>query len=334
MPRGTRSKLNSAIKSKVCKPNRSVVCAVLCAGRHVITICRGASSQLFASAPPTSDSCWVTPMLMPTSPSPPSTAAMSLVPQALPSQCISPLHPSDLLLLIQTVHNSQSLRGSEGVSPICLPYFSPKGFLYTYCSYLTEHCCLMVLTADSAIVGSYREAKDELLAELQKREILDEIETCYRQRRPSVDAALSWSAMLATIPTHLQSNPTVSLALQELPSRSNPLLHFIVRCQFAHLPQCIASAPVAPFNTVRSQRQLFRGYELLLARATNGSKTSATTTTLWIRTALALFHWQMTADEVELLCAFSPMLSLDEAQLLEQRLLKWLSKEKSEMFMS
>src|SRR5690554_2104614 len=59
------------------------------------------------------------------------------------------LHPSDLLILINFVTNSQSLRSSESWTPICLPQFSTQGFLYAYVCYLTPEVCLTLVSGDS-----------------------------------------------------------------------------------------------------------------------------------------------------------------------------------------
>lgn len=47
-----------------------------------------------------------------------------------------PLHPSDLLLVINFVTNAQSLRSAEAWAPICLPKFNDTGFLYAYVHFI------------------------------------------------------------------------------------------------------------------------------------------------------------------------------------------------------
>ena len=74
------------------------------------------------------------------------------------------LHPSDCLLLLNFLTNSLSLRSSEeSWTPICLPHFSNRGFLYAYICYLTDDICLTLLTADSGDFANLRLAKTKIV---------------------------------------------------------------------------------------------------------------------------------------------------------------------------
>ena len=74
------------------------------------------------------------------------------------------LHPHDCLLLLNFLTNSQSLRSSdESWTPICLPHFSNRGFLYAYICYISEGLCLTLITADSSDFQNLREAKTKIV---------------------------------------------------------------------------------------------------------------------------------------------------------------------------
>ncbi|CAI5738059.1 unnamed protein product [Hyaloperonospora brassicae] len=53
----------------------------------------------------------------------------------------------DLLLLIDFVYHAPSLAASETWTPVCLPHFSPRGFLYAYVAFLTTDVCLLLLSS-------------------------------------------------------------------------------------------------------------------------------------------------------------------------------------------
>lgn len=85
------------------------------------------------------------------------------------------LHTADLQLLINTVTNSQSLRSSESWTPICLPKFSDKGYLYAYVCYIAEDVSLSLVTGDSLDFHNMQAAKVTMLDALTKKGCLNDI---------------------------------------------------------------------------------------------------------------------------------------------------------------
>ena len=59
------------------------------------------------------------------------------------------LKPSDLLLLINFVTTQPSFKNSETWTPLCLPRFNDKGYLYSYVAYLDpkSDVCLLLISA-------------------------------------------------------------------------------------------------------------------------------------------------------------------------------------------
>lgn len=160
------------------------------------------------------------------------------------------LHPQDCLLLINFLTNSQSLRSSEeSWTPICLPHFSNKGFLYAYICYITDDLCLTLLTADSADFANLRQAKVKIVEALQKRECLTELTT------------------------HIASN-AYHIQLEELEPEVRSLCevkHFLYKSDVnSQLFMCLPQMPYAANK--KYKKWLFRRYQHILSRigATTG----------------------------------------------------------------
>lgn len=60
------------------------------------------------------------------------------------------LHASDLLLVINFISTQPSLRRVESWTPVCLPRFNDRGFLYSYVGYLDPQnsICLLLISAN------------------------------------------------------------------------------------------------------------------------------------------------------------------------------------------
>jgi hypothetical protein len=179
------------------------------------------------------------------------------------------LHPQDCLLLINFLTNSQSLRSSEeSWTPICLPHFSNKGFLYAYICYITDDICLTLLTADSADFANLRQAKTKIVEALNKRECLTDLTT------------------------HIQSQ-AYHIHLEELEADVKNLMevkHFLYKSDLhSQLFMCLPQPPYA--SSKKYKKWLFRRYQHILSRigatqgeivysvATDASKSTATSAT-------------------------------------------------------
>ena len=211
------------------------------------------------------------------------------------------LHPSDCLLLLNFLTNSLSLRSSEeSWTPICLPHFSNRGFLYAYVCYLTDDICLTLLTADSADFANLRQAKTK---------IVDGQQNTHRRRQSArmccdtkftlsdvyVSVASLWSAALhkrdclTDLSAHINA-AAFHIHLEELDPDLRLVLevkHFLYKSdQHAQLLMCL---PQQPFSHSKASRKwLFRRYQHVLHRigattgeigdttpSTDGSKTTS-----------------------------------------------------------
>lgn len=55
-------------------------------------------------------------------------------------------HPQDLLLILNLIQSSASLRSSENWIPICLPGISPDGYIYAYIYFFTRNIGIIMVT--------------------------------------------------------------------------------------------------------------------------------------------------------------------------------------------
>nr|CAG4639913.1 EOG090X03TW [Daphnia pulex] len=80
------------------------------------------------------------------------------------------LHPSDVHLIINLVNSSETFKTAEGWTPICLPHYDPRAFLYVHASYLSEDCqaCLLFFTTDRDSFFSLSDAKKNIVDRLRR----------------------------------------------------------------------------------------------------------------------------------------------------------------------
>ena len=94
---------------------------------------------------------------------------------ALQNNTRQPLSARDLLLLINFLHNSQSLQASDSFTPICLPDFNSTGYLYAYTSFLTEQLVLALLTANNGDILPLKDAQLRIVQQLAAGRTLEEL---------------------------------------------------------------------------------------------------------------------------------------------------------------
>ena len=83
--------------------------------------------------------------------------------------------PRDLHLLINFLHNSQSLQSSESWTPICLPDFNATGYVYAYTSFLTDDLCLCLVSINSADIAGLKDSKARIVDALSKGRCMEEV---------------------------------------------------------------------------------------------------------------------------------------------------------------
>ena len=87
----------------------------------------------------------------------------------------APISPRDLHLLINFLHNSQSLQSSESWTPVCLPDFNSSGYVYAYTHYLTEEVCLCLVSINSQDIAGLKDSKGKIVEGLHRNRCMEEI---------------------------------------------------------------------------------------------------------------------------------------------------------------
>lgn len=242
------------------------------------------------------------------------------------------LHPSDCLLLLNFLTNSLSLRSSEeSWTPICLPHFSNRGFLYAYICYLSDDLCLTLLTADSNDFSHLRLAKSKIVESLVKRDALSDLQA------------------------HIDSK-SYFIHLEEMDPELKGIFevkHFLYRSeQHSQLIQCL---PLAPYNQSKQNKHwLFRRYQQVLQRigatpgeigetgASTGLNSAAGSAQL-VSQKKHQFYYEM-SDFANLFCIQRPgeytliicfaCSMTDKLNVMNatQKILKWIQKESPNLF--
>ncbi|KAI8972994.1 vacuolar fusion protein MON1, partial [Pilobolus umbonatus] len=85
------------------------------------------------------------------------------------------LHPSDLHLLFNMLTGSTTFHTAESWTPLCLPKFNSRGFLYAYICYIDEKTTIVVISTDKSTFFEISEWKTNMVESLKKENILPAI---------------------------------------------------------------------------------------------------------------------------------------------------------------
>uniref|UniRef100_A0AAV1TTZ5 Vacuolar fusion protein MON1 n=1 Tax=Peronospora matthiolae TaxID=2874970 RepID=A0AAV1TTZ5_9STRA len=101
----------------------------------------------------------------------------------------------DLLLLLNFVYHTPSLAKFETWTPICLPHFNARGFLYAYVTFLTPDVCLLLLSSHQSVeqFPHFQAKKTFIARRLEDSGALHDIESSVRNHsewRPHSDLPL------------------------------------------------------------------------------------------------------------------------------------------------
>jgi len=148
------------------------------------------------------------------------------------------LHPSDLHLLFNMVNSVSSFRSApESWTPVCLPKFNARGFLYAHVSFLEQSdVCLLLLTNERDRFFELSETRSKILLGLKETGV--------------------WPELLAAIPRSNYSVLDVGIP---------GLRHFLYMSRSTM--QFTAPCFEAPYNTKAEQMRLFRFYQYMHHRA-------------------------------------------------------------------
>lgn len=211
------------------------------------------------------------------------------------------LHTSDLLLLINFVTNSQSLRSQESFTPICLPRLFETSFVHAYVCYLTADVGLILIDTSAQEFLSLRACKQTILEALLKRNCVEEVERAFHNSIYHVDDL-------------------------DLPA---DLRHFWYKSE--SLAQHTQPTPGAPYNTKKAQKQLFRRYQRLHSRMQNGVTGKRNMLYCEVDDSAAMMACTRVGECV-LYATFMPLASKEVMTITCQRIMRWAKREESHLF--
>jgi len=214
-----------------------------------------------------------------------------------------PMHPCDMLILMNLVNNSQSLRSSDSWTPICAPKFSEKGYLYAYVCYIDEdsEVCLVLITADGQGFEALRDSKQRMMEGFKKKNCMEDIREAIAKSEMDVE---------------------------ELDSGVAELRHFVYKSE--PLSQIVMPSPAPPFSAKKAYKELLRRYQHVYSRVHDlpGRSHSLYFEVSNTTTMLALIR----PGEFQLYAAFTPLVSKEAAMAACNKALRWIKKEENTLF--
>jgi len=211
-------------------------------------------------------------------------------------------HPQDILLILNLLQSSASLRSSENWIPICLPGISPDGFIYAYIYFFNKNVGIIMIT----------------------NEISNEMFHNCSQLGKNINRALSEFKLFDIIEQNLQNLP-YSIDVFNSKKIKHILIHNINNKQFT-MPKfnIYGQTPKEAKAYVRKFHGLFLEY-LKYGRTKKDFRYLMKGT----EEMICLFVYQ----EFCVMFACSPFLEINEVHNIENSITKWLKAEESHYFL-
>mmetsp|Transcript_53084 Transcript_53084/g.88245 ORF Transcript_53084/g.88245 Transcript_53084/m.88245 type:complete len:358 (+) Transcript_53084:445-1518(+) len=210
------------------------------------------------------------------------------------------LHVQDLLLLLHFVNSSSGFKTGETWSPICLPNFNDKGFLYAYIHFLSPTVSIALLTADSKLFHEFSTCKNSIVRFLEESQYLDMVTSAVEEA--------DFSAAHCNVP-HLRHFIYKSLS----PYNHGGVSNFI--------------SPVwdGVYSSSDSRNRAFRLYQNIHTRV--HGEDNRLCRKLYFQTSQyeAVLAW--TQDEFELYALFGPLVVKPSAISACNKLMRWIKRE-------
>nr|XP_054775013.1 protein SAND-like isoform X2 [Lytechinus pictus] len=208
------------------------------------------------------------------------------------------LHPADLHLILNLLNKSTSFKHSDSWLPICLPKFDSSGFLHAHISYLSESpACLVLLTVDKMAFAEMAKCKDKILERLQKNNCI-----------AAIQRAVSKG----------------SFRCQEV--GIGDLRHFLYKVRST--AQYAAPELDAPYNQPDERDRLLSLYQYTHQRIHSPARPLKIMFTVGSKEAV--LGW--VTGGFELFAIFGPLTTKQAAIFAVNKLLKWIKKEETRLF--
>ncbi|XP_071491073.1 protein SAND-like [Diadema antillarum] len=208
------------------------------------------------------------------------------------------LHPADLHLILNLLNKSTSFKSADSWLPICLPKFDSSGFLHAHISYLDNSpACLVLLTVDKMAFAEMASCKEKILERLQRNNCLVAIERAVSKG---------------------------SFRCQEV--GIGDLRHFLYKSRST--AQYTAPELDTPYDQPEERERLLSLYQYTHQRVHSPSRPLKIMFTVGSREAI--LGW--VTGGFELFAIFGPLTTKQVAILAVNKLLKWIKKEETRLF--
>jgi hypothetical protein len=242
------------------------------------------------------------------------------------------LQMTDLLLLMNFVNSSTSMRSSETWTPLCLPALSSSQYVYVYVNFLNLDVGSSPLSSNASV------SSNDFSFDMSHREELCLVMICAGQdlffecsnARKQIENQLKqneiqFAQVLRAIQT--EDFPVSKLGVM---SESASLRHFVYRN--ANASQYTTSTFIIPYNLTSERKRLVREYKLVRQNLM----------TLCAKSNNKIFFQKtdhecilgMMGNSIELMASFSLTASKSSALLLCESIKKWVRREEETLFIS
>ncbi|CAG8583240.1 1631_t:CDS:10 [Diversispora eburnea] len=205
------------------------------------------------------------------------------------------LHPADLHLVFNMVNGSSTFRSAESWTPICLPKFNNKGFLYAYVCYIATNVCLLLISPDKDKFFELSEAKS-IIVEKKRYDAM-------------VIQLVSWLKALFTTDVGVPG-----------------LRHFIYKSR-THV-QYTSPTFVEPYCNPQERQILFKLYRYTHDRM--HSRVRSLKVHYYVGPSETILGW--ITSSFELYAAFGPLISKSALTSSSHALLRWIKREEDNLF--
>ncbi|WKY05636.1 hypothetical protein Q1695_006105 [Nippostrongylus brasiliensis] len=214
------------------------------------------------------------------------------------------LHPRDVHILLNLISGNSSLQITEAQTwtPICLPNFNDKGFVYAYISFPWENspACLILISVKKEHFDPLNEVKKKIVEKLESN----------TKFFPSFQSSVE---------------SPVAFDISQIGTSSDVLWSFVYKNKFSR-QICVSGAKIPLIS--RQERAAAR---CLYERITHLSREESHMRCLFLkRSRENILVW--VTDKFELQCIFSPLVSAVVATAAVNRLLKTLKYHEQRYF--
>ena len=217
-----------------------------------------------------------------------------------------PLEPFDLLLLRNFVMNSPSLRDKESWTPICLPAFNDRGYLYAHVSFLEKDICMVLITVDPSEFHELKECKRIILEDIKDSQLFHTIQQSLEQQIPTP---------IAFTTKDMQLGEDVQ-----------DMRYFLYKSE--RTGQFVRPRPITPYTSREAQTAIFRICQRIHDRSCARKTHSIYFVNNDFATVLAWFG----KGEFQMYAVFTPLVSKASAISACNKALQWIKRRESSLF--